>query len=123
MKKPLVRNAANEKQVKRAREREELRRDTVIDDLKKVMATPYGRRFVRRLIVTEAGLLKSSYLNTPTGKGSDPVFMEGRRSIGIDLHDQISNHCYDHWLLALAEEHETTRRELALINDEENNDD
>ena len=123
MKKPLVRNAANEKQVKRAGDREQLRQETDIDDLKKIMSTVHGRRFVRRLIVTSAGLLRSSYLGAPTGRGSDPVFLEGRRSVGIDLHDELSNHCFDKWMLALAEDYELKRHELAAINDEELTDD
>lgn len=47
---PLVTNAADEGQVKSAGIKEKIGRDRDLDDMKKVLATDFGRRFVWRLL-------------------------------------------------------------------------
>ena len=48
--KSLVKNAASEKQVKKAVKKEELEAKRVIDDMKAVLATPEGRRVISRWV-------------------------------------------------------------------------
>jgi hypothetical protein len=46
----LVKNAADEKQVKEGAKREKSHRDREIDDIRQVMSSPQGRRFIWRLL-------------------------------------------------------------------------
>jgi hypothetical protein len=59
-----------------------------LSDLKAVMQTPEGRRFVWRLI-TLGGVYRLSY----QGNSDDTAFNEGRRSVGLvlmaDTHDHM----------------------------------
>lgn len=48
--KSLVKNAADPKQVKRAADKEQFSRDNELNDLRKVLETPEGRRFVWRVM-------------------------------------------------------------------------
>lgn len=86
-------------------------------DLREVMSTPGGRRFVHRLIA-QAGLYSPSYAESPTAT----AFNEGRRSIAIALMDEakrVSSELYKRGLRetldaiersALAEEAEREKR-------------
>lgn len=107
----LVKNAADAEQVNEATEKTKSRAERDRNDLVTVMQTPAGRRYVRRLVVETAGLYRSSYLNGPTGRGSDPVFMEGMRNVGLEKYAEIMDVCPELWALAEQEHREQLKRE------------
>lgn len=107
--KSLVRNSADPRQVEAAGRKEGMRGEQEVNDLQVVMSTPNGRRFMRRLIVETAGLYRSSYLNGPTGRGSDPVFLEGMRNVGLQQFAEVCEHCPTEWTLA-EKEHRDQRQ-------------
>lgn len=57
---PIVSNAADEGQVTAASKKEKLGRNRELDDLKRILSTDFGRRFVWRLLV-RAGAFKSAW--------------------------------------------------------------
>lgn len=79
MTKPLVRNAADPDQVKKAKDKEKFNREDEILDLKEVLATHSGRRFIWRYL-EKCGVFTSSF----TGN-SETFFKEGSRNIGLQL--------------------------------------
>lgn len=66
--------------------------ETRIADLKEVMATRAGRRFVWS-ILAEAGTFRLSF-NTNFGVTS---FSEGQRSIGTGLYADVHLHCFEEY--------------------------
>lgn len=82
-----VGNAADPKQVKRAKQKERLAEKRAQDDLATVLATVQGRRFVWGLLA-ECGVFRLSYV---PGALPQTEFNEGRRSIGLktmaEIHD------------------------------------
>lgn len=54
-------------------------------DLRGVMSTPAGRRFVWRLIDADAGVLRHSH----AGEALATAFNEGRRALGISLLQEV----------------------------------
>lgn len=111
MAKSLVKNSADEEQVRKAGDKEKLRAEREVNDLIAVMSTAHGRRHVRRQIVEVCGLYRSSYLGSPTGRGSDPVFLEGNRNVGLQLLAEVRQYCPDLWLLAEREHNEILEME------------
>lgn len=81
---PLVRNAANPRQVNWARRREAERDEIFIGSLAAVMATAEGRRVFGELL-DRAGLYRSSYDHN----GSTTYFNEGRRNFGLEIQASI----------------------------------
>lgn len=81
---PLVKNAADEEQLKGAAKKEKISRKRALDDLKWVLSERRGRRFFRELI-EECGVFRQSY----TGN-NDTVFNEGKRRIGLKLWGDLS---------------------------------
>ena len=75
----------------------QLAREREINDLKCVMASANGRRFMWRLL-EKAGIYKSSM----TGN-SQTFFLEGQRNIGLYLLAQINEHCLDEYVVMLSE--------------------
>lgn len=68
-----------------------------INDLRRLMDTDYGRRFVWRLL-GQAGTFQLSF----TGN-SETFFNEGRRSLGTELYGQLHEHCLDQYLVMMHE--------------------
>lgn len=87
MTQPLVSNAADQTQVKRAKQREKTTREQVLNDLRTVLSTRQGRRQMWRTL-SECGVFRLSFV---PGDHARTDFNEGRRSIGLglmaDLHD------------------------------------
>jgi len=77
---PVVKNAADPKQVKRA-ERLEARRFARLAVALKVMLSTKEGRLVLRTIIDDSGLLRSSF----DPNGSMMYFKEGRRSYGLEI--------------------------------------
>jgi hypothetical protein len=71
-----------------------------ISDLRSVMGTPQGRRFMWRLL-EKAGIYKSSM----TGN-SQTFFLEGQRNVGLYFMAGINDHCLDEYVLMLTENRE-----------------
>lgn len=78
----------------------QLAREREINDLKTVMGSVNGRRFMWRLL-EKAGIFKSSM----TGN-SQTFFLEGQRNIGLFLLAQINEHCLDQYVVMLNESRE-----------------
>ncbi|MHB1098108.1 MAG: Bbp19 family protein [Burkholderiales bacterium] len=75
----MVGNAADPKQVKRAKQKERLAEKRAHDDLAMVLSTVQGRRYVWGLLA-ECGVFRLSYV---PGALPQTEFNEGRRSIGL----------------------------------------
>lgn len=78
-KRALVKNAADEAQVKEAENKAKRGRERELDDLRTILLLPGGRRFVWRYL-EECGVFKTSF----TGS-SETFFREGQRNIGLKL--------------------------------------
>lgn len=79
MSKPLVKNAANENEIKDAEIKVKLLEDQKENDLRYVLASDQGKRFIWGLLEA-CGIFKSSF----TGS-SETYFLEGQRNIGLKL--------------------------------------
>lgn len=80
-----------------ARKNQAVTRAQEIADLRTVMGTVQGRRFVWRLMDL-AGVFRSSY----TGN-SDTFFREGQRNLGLIVMKDVQDHCFDEFVKAMAE--------------------
>lgn len=76
---PLVRNASDEVQVKDAKIKVKMGREQEVNDLKFILATEQGRRFMWRYLEM-CGVYRTSF----TGS-SETYFLEGQRNIGLKL--------------------------------------
>ena len=79
-----VKNAADENQVRDAKEKDKLRNEKDANDLRWVLSMPQGRRFLWKLLET-CGVYRSSF----TGS-SETFFLEGQRNVGLQLLAQIT---------------------------------
>lgn len=75
----MARNAADETQVKEAAAKEKRGRERDLEDLRFLLSTIQGRRFVWRQL-SECGVFKSSFTGNST-----TFFNEGRRDVGLKL--------------------------------------
>lgn len=78
-----VRNAANESEVKEAKKKEKFGRDQELADIKFLLSTDQGRRFIWRYLGI-CGVFKNSF----TGS-SETFFNEGKRLIGTTLLTEV----------------------------------
>jgi hypothetical protein len=76
-------NASNAQDVAQSLQKDKLRRETEIDDLKKIIDTPHGRRTVWR-ILEHTGMYRTSFTGNST-----TFFNEGQRNIGLWLVDEV----------------------------------
>lgn len=82
--KPLVKNAADKAQVKAAEYKQKRGRERELDDVRSVLSSAEGRRFVWRYL-GEAGVFKTSF------HGNLETFInEGQRMIGLKLLSDIN---------------------------------
>jgi hypothetical protein len=88
---------ANEAELEAAALDERVARDREISDIRALMSTVPGRRFMWRLL-DKAGIYKSSM----TGN-SQTFFLEGQRNIGLFLLAQVNDHCLDEYVQMLTE--------------------
>lgn len=84
---PLVENAADPDQVKKASKKEKFSRSTELADFVMLMRTEFGRRFIWRML-DKTGFQKSSF----TGN-SYTFFNEGMRNIGLMIWADINEGC------------------------------
>jgi len=85
-------------------ERQEQEAQAAASDLRQVMGTPAGRRFVWRLL-GNCRIYQSSF----TGS-SETFFFEGQRKVGLELLAQIHRHCPDLYLQAQKEAMDEDKR-------------
>lgn len=75
---------------------------TLVDDIKWVMSSPRGRRFVWWLMGL-TGVKRSSFNNS----GSITAFNEGQRNIGLTLEAWVTDHCHPSYVTMLEEQRQT----------------
>ena len=81
MDRPLVKNAADARDVKRARQHDKWALERERTDLAHVLETPQGRRFLWKLL-SDCGVFKLSF---QYGDAQSTAFHEGSRRIGLAL--------------------------------------
>lgn len=97
--------AADPKAV-RKREKDAKRRDQIAaDDLRAVMGTPQGRRFVWALL-TDARVYSTSFRHGEPVESA--VFREGERNAGLKLLDRLHRTCADLYSLMVREQNPET---------------
>jgi len=83
--KPLVKNAADAKQVKSAGIKSRLQKKEQLADMRALLEMPQARRFFWRFL-SRCGLFSSSYDPNP----NTVYFKEGARNIGLELMAEIN---------------------------------
>jgi hypothetical protein len=96
--KPMVKNASDESQVKYAQVKEKLAADKQHNDIKFILATEQGRRFLWELL-SSCGV----YRQSADHSGSWTYFNEGKRSIGLEVLTQITAADPDSYLKMIKE--------------------
>jgi len=81
--KPLVKNAADESQVNNAKIKKQLLDDQNHNDLKFILDSAQGRRYIWR-VLERCGVFKSSFVTS-----SEIYFNEGKRDIGLKILAEI----------------------------------
>ena len=99
-----VKNAADEQQVKKAAEREKSEREIEMADVKALMSSVIGRRFMNRLL-SSCGLYRLSFNNS----GSITAFNEGERNVGLKFLADVTEYP-DLYLLMLQENRKVERK-------------
>lgn len=80
----IVRNSADESQVKAREQLQKNSREQAIADMKHMLSQPQFRRFMGS-IIRDCRLYRTSF----TGNNSEMYYLEGQRSIGLKLKDLI----------------------------------
>jgi len=96
-KEPTVKNAADDKQVRGAVRDEKNRREQELNDVRNVLNSAFGRRFVWRLLEF-SGIYKTSF----TGN-SHTFFNEGMRNIGLSIMTDINEACPEQLITMMKE--------------------
>jgi len=84
MDKPLVKNAASEKQVRQAVHKEESKRDRELNDVRFILSSAQGRRFYWRLL-SSSRMFETSFTGNST-----TFFNEGMRNVGLIFMGDLS---------------------------------
>ena len=97
MKEALVRNCADEEQVKEAKLREGLSKDKELSDIYAIMSSVPGRRYMFGLIEF-CGVYKTSFT------GDDRTFfLEGSRNVGLKVLSDIQESCAEFYTKMIEE--------------------
>ncbi len=78
-----IKNAADEVRIKEDRQTQKIRQDKDDNDLRFLLSSDQGRRFIWRILEL-CGIYKSSF----TGS-SETFFLEGQRNIGLKLISEV----------------------------------
>lgn len=89
---------AQERRMNESKDAKKRIRDKEVEDVKLIMSSREGRRFVWRLLEM-CGVYRSSF----TGN-SETFFREGQRNIGLMLLADVHEHCPDGFLTMLKEQ-------------------
>lgn len=98
--KSLVKNAADPTQIKEAGLKEKFGRERELEDVRFLLNTKEGRRFLWRLL-SLTGLFQSSFTGNST-----TFFKEGSRNIGLQVLADINDANPEGYLLMLKENRE-----------------
>ena len=90
-------NPSSKEDVKQAQQRDKLRRETELDDLKKIISNNSGRRAIWR-ILEQAGLYRTSFTGNST-----TFFNEGQRNMGLWLLNEVVSADKQHYLSMIEE--------------------
>jgi hypothetical protein len=90
-------NAADEEIVKTRKRKEESVRDRELHDLRTVMASLEGRRFIWRLL-DRAGVFRTSFTGNST-----TFFNEGQRNMGLIVLADVHEACADTYIQMMTE--------------------
>lgn len=104
-KKPLVKNAADENQVRAAASKQERLREQELNDIRFLLNDVRGRRFLIRFL---------EYCGIDTVSKVNEAFFNGRRSIGIKLKQDIQDASFDAYLQLLKDERELSHGDRDL---------
>lgn len=100
-KQALVGNAADPEQVKSAVRKEKFNRDTELNDIRQVLSSLQGRRFVWKYLGV-CGVDRISF-----GNGNDNTnFLEGQRNVGLKLKADIVDADPEYFLQMIKESKE-----------------
>lgn len=105
--KTMVKNAADEEQVKTAERQERYDRKKELADMRLILETDHGRRFVWRYL--EACHVFGSVFNN---SGSVTYFNEGRRDVGLKLMADVTE-ANDEALIVMMREAKERERKAA----------
>lgn len=94
-----------ERTTAKAAEEERLRREREANELRWVLSTKQGRRFIWRQL-SEAGVFQSSF-NT---NNAVMAFNEGRRNAGLQLLSEVMDTCPERYTEMLTEQKEAKER-------------
>jgi hypothetical protein len=101
-----VKNAADKKQVRKAAQKEQSRRDKELNDLRFILNDVQGRRFLWRYL-GECGVFRSSF----TGS-SETFFREGERNVGLKLINDIHEASPEAYILMIKENKESEDKDV-----------
>lgn len=90
-------NAADEEVVKTRKRKEESVRDRELHDMRTVMASLEGRRFIWRLL-DRAGVFRTSFTGNST-----TFFNEGQRNMGLIVLADVHEACADAYIQMMTE--------------------
>lgn len=90
-------NAADEEQVKTRKRKDEQIRDREMHDMRTVMSTVEGRRFVWRLL-ERAGVFRTSFTGNST-----TFFNEGQRNMGLIVLADVHEACAEQYIVMMNE--------------------
>lgn len=93
-------NASDEDQVKTRKRKDERERDRELADLRLVMSSVEGRRFVWRLL-EKAGVFRTSFTGNST-----TFFNEGMRNMGLMVLGDVHEACADAYIVMMNESKE-----------------
>lgn len=93
-------NLGDESQVKERAKKEKVQYDRELDDLKLILSTKSGRRFIWRLLAESGMFTVSQAMNASI------YFLEGKRSIGKLLFEDMTKVSPEAWALMLKESKE-----------------
>tara|TARA_R110000868_G_scaffold317394_1_gene578215 strand:+ start:1371 stop:1670 length:300 start_codon:yes stop_codon:yes gene_type:complete len=92
----------NPEHVKKAEAKRQIETDAEVHDLRAIMESQLGRRFMWRLL-EQTGLYKTSFTGNST-----TFFNEGQRNIGLWLIAQVNENCLDEYTQMVKENREDT---------------
>lgn len=92
-------NIANGQEVQKNNKRVDIQDEVENNDLRHVMGTRQGRRFVYKIMMRYCGFITSSY----DASGSRVYFNEGQRSIGLRLFTDIDVACPERFIEMITE--------------------
>lgn len=99
-KKPLVTNAANEDQVREAKQKVESLRDQQLNDIRFVMSHPQGRRLMGRIIFDQFKVMGTVFV---PGDPHHTSYYSGRQDAGHFLMSEILQADTDGYLKMMME--------------------